>query len=232
MRRQGLLVLAAIGLAACGGGVSVDTASVDTASEGTTSTTDTVAPVAPLANQDHWHAAYGVFVCGEGFLAPLQVQDDPVGIHTHGDGIIHIHPFTSSASGANAVLGVFLDAAAATVDDQAIDVSELSVREGEDTCGERDEPGVVQVAYWANARTASSTDPEIVTEDLRDVPFEQDGSAYTIAFAPEGATIPPPPTIPTLDALSDVSPGGAVPGSVPGTLPPTSEERSSTPQTA
>lgn len=215
-------MLAAVGLAACGSGVSVETASDATASDDTTSTTETVPSLPPVANQDHWHAAYGFFSCGDGFLAPLQVQDDPVGIHTHGDGIIHIHPFISSVSGPDAVLGVFLDSAGADVDDQAIDVPGLSVREGEDTCGERDEPGVVQVAYWANARTASSTDPEIVTEDVRDVPFEQDGSAYTIAFAPDGATIPPPPTIPVLDALSDVSPGGAVPTTAPDLFTPTS----------
>lgn len=215
-------MLAAVGLAACGSGVSVETASDATASDDTTSTTETVPSLPPVANQDHWHAAYGFFSCGDGFLAPLQVQDDPVGIHTHGDGIIHIHPFISSVSGPDAVLGVFLDSAGADVDDQAIDVPGLSVREGEDTCGAQDEPGVVQVAYWANARTASSTDPEIVTEDVRDVPFEQDGSAYTIAFAPDGATIPPPPTIPVLDALSDVSPGGAVPTTAPDLFTPTS----------
>lgn len=218
MGRAGLLVLAAIGLTACGGGVSDDTASQSTATEGTTGTTEAVASLPPVANQDHWHAAYGFFSCGDGFLAPLQVQDDPVGIHTHGDGIIHIHPFTSAVSGPSAVLGVFLDSAGASVDDQAIDVPGLSVREGEDTCGARDEPGVVQVAYWADARSASTTDPEIVTDDLRDVAFEQDGSAYTIAFAPDGATIPPPPTIPVLDALGDVSPGGAAPTTVPGRL--------------
>lgn len=215
-------MLAAVGLAACGSGVSVETASDATASDDTTSTTETVPSLPPVANQDHWHAAYGFFSCGDGFLAPLQVQDDPVGIHTHGDGIIHIHPFTAAVSGPNAVLGVFLDSAGASVDDEAIDVPGLSVREGEDTCGAQDEPGVVQVAYWANARTASSTDPEIVTEDVRDVPFEQDGSAYTIAFAPDGATIPPPPTIPVLDALSDVSPGGAVPTTAPDLFTPTS----------
>lgn len=215
MGRAGLLVLAAIGLTACGSGVSDDTASEGTTTDGTT---EEVVSLPPVANQDHWHAAYGFFSCGDGFLAPLQVQDDPVGIHTHGDGIIHIHPFTSAVSGPDAVLGVFLDSAGAAVDDEAIDVPGLSVREGEDTCGARDEPGVVQVAYWADARTASTTDPEIVTEDVSAVPFEQDGSAYTVAFAPEGATIPPPPTIPVLDALSDVSASPAVPSSVPGLL--------------
>lgn len=160
----------------------------------------------PVANQDHWHAAYGVRLCGQGFAAPIQVQDDPVGIHTHGDGIIHIHPFTNAASGDNATLGEFIDAAGVTIDDDQIDLGgDLSVKEGDDTCGARDKPGIVQVAYWENAREADTTDPEIITENIRDIRFKNDSAAYTIAFAPEGATIPPPPTIPGLDNLSDVN---------------------------
>lgn len=165
------------------------------------------ASAAPVANQDHWHAAYGVRLCGEGFAAPIQVQDDPVGIHTHGDGIMHVHPFTNAASGENATLGQFFDAAGVTIDDDQIDLGgDTSVKEGEDTCGADEKPGIVQVAVWENAREADSTDPEIITEDIRGIRFTNDSMAFTIAFAPEGADIPPPPTIPTLDNLSDVEP--------------------------
>lgn len=171
-----------------------------------TSTKDAAAE-APVANQDHWHAAYGIRLCGEGFTAPIQVQDDPVGIHTHGDGIVHVHPFTNASSGSNATLGQFFDAAGVTIDDDEIDLGgDTKVVEGEDTCGADDKPGIVQVAVWENAREAGSTDPEIVTEDIRDIRFTNDSMAITIAFAPEGAEIPPPPTIPTLDNLTDVNP--------------------------
>ena len=51
---------------------------------------------------DHWHASYEYIVCGE------QQQSAPTwsgsGIHTHDDGIIHIHPFTRSEEGAGARL--------------------------------------------------------------------------------------------------------------------------------
>ena len=171
----------------------------------TRSSNEQAAATPPVANQDHWHAAYGVRLCGQGFTAPIQVQDDPVGIHTHGDGIIHIHPFTNAASGDNATLGQFFDAAGVTIDDQQIDIGgDTSVKEGQDTCGANDQPGIVQVAYWENAREADTTDPEIITENIRDISFKGDGAAYTIAFAPAGATIPPPPTIPQLDNLTDV----------------------------
>src|SRR4051812_17381876 len=43
------------------------------------------------------------------FLAPFtDATQDALGIHTHGDGLIHIHPFTDSAAGRKATLGIFL----------------------------------------------------------------------------------------------------------------------------
>src|SRR5438309_6628977 len=65
----------------------------------------------PRAGVDHWHAAYGVDICGK-FLAPISSQTDPVGIHTHGEGVIHVHPFKlpsgrKSFTGKNANLGAF-----------------------------------------------------------------------------------------------------------------------------
>ena len=60
-------------------------------------------PTPPVANQDHWHAAYGVYLCDD-FAPPITDERDPKGIHTHGDGIIHIHPFVRSSPGKNATL--------------------------------------------------------------------------------------------------------------------------------
>jgi len=56
------------------------------------------AATAPIANQDHWHAAYGVYICDK-FIDSFQHgadpnAADPLGIHSHGDGVIHIHPFS------------------------------------------------------------------------------------------------------------------------------------------
>lgn len=173
---------------------------------------DEAAATPPIANQDHWHAAMGVRLCGSGFAAPSPIQDDPVGIHSHGDGIAHVHPFTNSASGENANLGEFFDATGVTIDDDEIDLGgDTRVKEGEDTCGDDEKPGIVQVAVWENAREAATTDPEIITENIRDIRFTNDSMAFTIAFAPEGANIPPPPTIPGLDNLSDVPSSGSTP---------------------
>jgi hypothetical protein len=70
----------------------------------------TLTPIAraerPLIG-DHWHAIYEVIICGEK-LPPFPEPRPLRGIHTHGDGIIHIEPATREEEGANATLGLFL----------------------------------------------------------------------------------------------------------------------------
>ena len=65
----------------------------------TASPTPAVTP--PRLGQDHWHATYEVFVCGERRPNFPQWLG---GVHTHTDGIIHIHPLIPSEEGAGARL--------------------------------------------------------------------------------------------------------------------------------
>ncbi len=53
------------------------------------------------AINDHWHAGYRFFVCGE------RQPNAPTfegGVNTQGDGIIHIHPFNESEKGSGSRL--------------------------------------------------------------------------------------------------------------------------------
>jgi len=54
---------------------------------------------------DHWHAIYDVVLCGQ--RLPDFPQSPNIGIHTHGDGIIHTHPSQPDQTGRNANLGRF-----------------------------------------------------------------------------------------------------------------------------
>jgi hypothetical protein len=65
------------------------------------------AKVAPRINQDHWHSSFSVYICDH-FMPNIPLFESVDGIHTHGDGVIHIHPYTPQASGTNATLGFFL----------------------------------------------------------------------------------------------------------------------------
>lgn len=58
---------------------------------------------APRIGTDHWHATYQVFICGQR-QANFPTFEAREGVHTHADGIIHIHPFIPSGEGAGARL--------------------------------------------------------------------------------------------------------------------------------
>ena len=166
---------------------------------------------APLAFEDHWHSAYGIYVCDE-FLPDLPEFTAPQngGNHTHGDGLFHIHPFSTARSGTNATLvNWFADAGAVLGGGDQISDDSLGVPggetyvEGDDTCEGLEGDPIVQVAVWDTAfAAAEGEDPDrVLTEDFGSIRFEDDGMAYTIAFAPEGAALPAPPS---LDDLSGV----------------------------
>ncbi|HEY5638955.1 MAG TPA: cupredoxin domain-containing protein [Dehalococcoidia bacterium] len=57
---------------------------------------------APRIGEDHWHAPYTYYICGE--KQPPAPTWSGSGVHTHGDSIIHIHPFTQAEEGAGARL--------------------------------------------------------------------------------------------------------------------------------
>lgn len=163
---------------------------------------------------EHWHSSYGFYVCGEFQTAlPEFVAPQNGGIHTHGDGLIHIHPFASSRAGENATLTAFLADAG---DDLALggggELTEQSFSipgggetytEGDDTCEGEDGEPIVQVAIWDTAAAAlAGDDPDsLLTDGFGDIRFLDDGQAYTIAFMPEGAEIPAPPSTSDLEGV-------------------------------
>ncbi len=55
----------------------------------------------PAIGRDHWHAVYQVFLCGQ---RQPNFYTWRSGIHSHHDGVIHIHPFLPSEEGEGASL--------------------------------------------------------------------------------------------------------------------------------
>ncbi len=153
---------------------------------------------------DHWHVAYGIYDCQtDSFLPNLQDPQTPnPGIHTHGDGVVHVHPTGSNATGNNAQVKVFLEAARAEINDD----SELTfpdrdaLTEEGTTCD--GEPAILQIARFA---PFTQELVEVTTVDIEDYRFLEDQESITIALAPLGADIPPPPQA-NLDAASAASP--------------------------
>jgi hypothetical protein len=147
---------------------------------------------------DHWHAAVGFYICDQ-FEPDIAEFESRVGIHTHGDGVIHIHPSSAAGAGENATLGTFLEGAGVTLTDSELTMGDKSWKEGDQKCG--DEDGELVVAQWKDVQS-SDEKPALIRRDFDSIRFREDGEGYTIAFVPEGTTdIPKPASAAQLQAL-------------------------------
>ncbi len=171
---------------------------------------------------DHWHVAYGVFVCDR-YLPPIVSANDPVGVHTHGDGIIHVHPFFAAAAGKNAVLGKFF-----TTVDMAMTAKELRLPGGKtwkdgDACAAK--PGHLRVLAFPDVAVSTSSSSgattilasavsSVVAGDPAKIRLH-DRQVLAFVFAPDGVVVPVPPAVETLNDLNDVAPAPLDPATVP-----------------
>ena len=149
----------------------------------------------------HWHAAIGFYLCDTFAPSPPDTGQDPLGIHSHGDGIVHIHPFSSQAAGRRATLDIFFDTVGVEASDDRLELPGQDARESGDKCG--DQTAQIRTKVW------DSRDPQdqgrIVPGNPGDV-RPTDGMLITIALVAEGADIPRPPHANNLDNLTDVDP--------------------------
>jgi hypothetical protein len=192
----------------------------------------------PQPNQDHWHEAYGTYICDRFLTNVADKGADALGIHTHEDGLIHIHPFTTAAAGKQATLGKFFDDTGLEVSDSSIKLPAADpfngrlYKEGETTCGGK--PATVKVVHWKSAIAASqgATADTGYTSGFGGIRLSQDLGAFTFAFVPAGTKIPPPPEAAQIQQKATVDSGQTSPdqsGST--TLPIETTPPTSTPET-
>jgi len=140
---------------------------------------------------DHWHLSYGIYDCrDESFAAPLaDPQTSNSGIHTHGQGVIHIHPYSSTATGNAATLGTFFEAVNETLDDDELTFPDRdALTEDGATCDGED-----AILHAARFEPGATEPIEVLTEDLSSLRFRADQEAIVIALVPADADIPLPP---------------------------------------
>ncbi len=200
----------------------------------------------------HWHIAYGIYVCdtfqpkltgtkeetgidANGNSVLLNDNFRILGVHSHNDGIIHYHPYSTKASGNRAKLGVFL-----TVYDVKLTDTELVLPadQGGDKWSTKDtkcdgKDTQLKVRVW-NHYSNPSDFHDVIT-DFNDIRVTNDGMVMVIAFVPKGTDIPMPDwaaQLPTLGASDNgtATPTTLAPGAteaptttaVGGSTPPTS----------
>jgi hypothetical protein len=132
---------------------------------------------------DHWHAQLDFFVCGEEQAPAPEFETSTdgsrVGVHTHGDGFIHIHPFTSGEAGDNATVGRFIDYQGFDLDEDSFELW-FGEQSNGDTCPDGQQGELV----WAVNGEQQDGNPA----DYK----PEDGDRIVISFQPEGQEIPAP----------------------------------------
>ena len=204
---------------------------------------------------DHWHHAYGFYLCDTWFKlegnAEVQGTDDfnqyqRTGIHSHDDGLIHWHPFSSAAVGSNATLGVFLDTYGVELTNSKLTFPEsqqaalesqlaaqdpqredILVWEDGDKCtvDGSDKNAELKVVVWNNF--TDTDDGTTYIADFDNIRLDQDQMVVAIAFVPDDTDVSMPPWAPDLPSLGEIDSGVVNPndqlapaGSVPeGTTP-------------
>ncbi len=180
--------------------------------------------VAPTI-EDHWHASYGFYVCDD-WLPDLQgakeeadsagfpVNDEyrRTGIHSHDDGVMHWHPFTSAATGRNAKLGVFLDVYGVKISDSKLELPEDQgggvYEEGVTTC--KDESGKdveAQLVVYAFDSYDNPDQYSTYITNFKDIRLERDAMAFVIVFAAPGTRPGLPPSAADLPELGAADSG-------------------------
>jgi hypothetical protein len=181
----------------------------------------------PTVN-DHWHAAYGWDICGN-FLPDLPQPPNLIGLHTHGDGVIHIEPQDPVLdTGKNANLGRFVSGyPGLELSKTSLTVLNQTWTNGEPKCDGK--PGEISVV--SNGKTYT---PPNNPSSLR---IPKNGW-ITIAFVPKGTNVPPPPN---WQQKVDRANGGAsqhanvpttMPNAAPNATPTSSGAPSSTPSSS
>jgi hypothetical protein len=151
---------------------------------------------------DHWHAAFGIYQCDRFLNDPIiRPADwpDPTGIHSHNDGMIHIHPFIASVAGENARLGVFFETMGLGFTDQTVELTNGTTLRTGDRCADR--PATLKVARYEIDHPEQK--PTIITSDLPGIRL-RDREALTIALVADGVDVPAPPSATQFDQLVDV----------------------------
>jgi hypothetical protein len=201
MKVKGFLVV--VGMLVVGGCSSSSSTKTPVGSTlvGTTVAIRPGGEVGPVANKDHWHAAYGVFDC-EKYVPVIDGSElpDPDGIHTHADGLIHIHPFTQRASGKNATLSHFLDATGIRVapDSLIVQTARPAVRRTNGDLCPNGKPGRVRLIEFVGP---TKSEPRELKDPVK-LRLQKD-QVVAIVFAPDDQLIGPPPSVSELDAPSD-----------------------------
>jgi hypothetical protein len=124
-------------------------------------------------NKDHWHAALGINICGD-WQPNVPTFEGNGGVHSHGDGLMHIHPFDEAHAHGNANINTFFKGVGYTVSSTSIKIAGKTYKTG-DKCPKLKEDGKIRWVVNGKERTGSGDPGKYAPKNLEYI---------TIAFVP------------------------------------------------
>jgi hypothetical protein len=145
---------------------------------------------------DHIHAAMDIYACGQ------QEPDLPqfeAGIHTHGDGLYHMHPTSSSEEGVGAAVGKFFQYGHWQLNGSTLTLPGGHILKNGDACPDGQTGVLRMLKYRLQWRSDSGSYSEFADqcsrltdadmEEVEDFPgyVPKDGECLHLIFGPAGA---------------------------------------------
>jgi hypothetical protein len=182
---------------------------------------------------EHFHAYLGVNVCGEWITNAPQFEQRAnetgitAGLHSHGDGLMHLHPFATDEAGENATVGRFFDYGGWKVSSDELETWVGGThRNGQECTGKTPGKGEVQ---WVVGRHNQPWPTEARTGDPADY-RPRNGDIVALYFVPKGTKLEEPPGAnAALDNIEDLGGQPATPQTPSGSTPVPSTPAPSTP---
>jgi hypothetical protein len=171
---------------------------------------------------DHWHAALGVDDCGKwtpnwttpfatinGTSSPVRAGTDAyAGMHSHGDGLIHMEPQTSDEMGNHATVGEYFKFAGFKLNTTSITFGTLDptttvIEKNGNKCDGK--PGVLRWAVNGKERHGNPASYKIF-----------DGDVIELVFTTADAKLPAKTAVPSYPALQEILGGTTASTAAPG----------------
>jgi uncharacterized cupredoxin-like copper-binding protein len=142
---------------------------------------------------DHWHAPYTIFI-GDEQEPRMQEFITAQGIHTHGDGVIHIHPHNQAGEGNGANLGNFFGDQGGKLTNSELQIPgrpDRKFKNGDDVNGKPGELRILRAslgrslpADFSQAINDCNAKPESEFERVNPRYVPKDGDCIRIVFGP------------------------------------------------
>jgi hypothetical protein len=168
---------------------------------------------------DHWHAFLGANECGTWLPNTPEFENRAneatvrAGLHSHGDGLMHLHPFSSDESGSKATVGRFLDYQGSTLTESSMKLWSGKEYTNGDTCGTGADKKPAEV-QWTVGHFGKKWTGTPRTGNPADY-HPKNGDIVAIYFLPKGTKLAEPPT--AEQALSSIQDLNGQPVSGPAT---------------